>query len=436
MNKLINQLLNLSGEIAGFSIDSRTIKPGEIYVALKGAKVDGHEFLNEVKSKGAKAAIISKTYEGVCDLPLIKVDDPLTYLQQLAQKFLQHHSIRIVAITGSMGKTTSKEFTAALLKSRYKVAYSPGNSNSQVGLPLAILNQMSGEEEILVLEMGMTGYNQISKLVQIAPPEVALITTVQLVHAENFDSLSDIARAKAEIFSHPATKLGILNRDIVNFDEISLIGNFEKRSFSINSAHADYYLNIANATVYSKWESSNVRLAPLPVPGQHQYNNLLGACVVARYFDVEWQLINQTIAQLELPEKRLQFVEHKGILFLNDSYNAAEMSVKAALETLPNPREGGKKIAVLGSMMELGKFSEGCHRRVGEFALNHVDTLCCFGRECEPISQVWKEAGRSVELFTDREKMMEFLRKALQPNDVVLLKGSRSKELWKVIEDL
>lgn len=436
----INQIANDLGlpwqghsiGIDGFSFDSRTIKQGEVFVALKGAKVDGHDFLNDVRERGASGAIVSRSYCGPdFGLPLFKVDNPLEAFQQLARLTLLRQKTRVVAITGSMGKTTTKEFTAKLLSTRFQVAHSPGNSNSQVGLPFSILNHLSAHEEILVLEMGMTESGQITKLVNIAPPEVALITTAQLVHAENFASIEEIALAKGEIFSHSSTKLGIIQREIANYNALCQIGSAKKVSFSTVDSSADYYLDIDNLTV-----NSDIKINPLMVPGRHHYNNLLGACAIARYFGIDWSEINQIIPQLFLPEKRLQFIEHKGILFLNDSYNAAEMSVKGALETLPSSKNGGRKIAVLGSMMELGKFSEECHRRVGEFALQHVDHLYCFGIECEPMYHLWKEAGKPAQLFIDRDKLMQTLREILQPNDVVLLKGSRSKQLWRVLEEL
>jgi UDP-N-acetylmuramoyl-tripeptide--D-alanyl-D-alanine ligase len=174
----------------------------------------------------------------------------------------------------------------------------------------------------------------------------------------------------------------------------------------------------------------------LPVPGRHNVHNFLAAVAVARYFAIDWDRIREGAAKLSLPEKRLQFVPKKGMLFLNDSYNASELSVKAALETLPAPKGSGRKIAVLGSMMELGAFSDGCHRRVGEHALGYVDRMFCLGEECLPIQEVWKEAGRPVSLFHDRGDLAAVLKEALEEGDVVLLKGSRSKELWKILDEI
>lgn len=438
----IAHLLNCSAvlpphAIQGYSIDSRLVKPGELFFALKGERVDGHDFLLEVQQRGAIAAVVSKNYQGsIPGLHLLPVEDPLQALQELAQTLLARCSSRVVAITGSIGKTSTKEFIKTLLATRYHVAASPGNSNSQVGIPLTILNHTTGEEDILVLEMGMTTSGHLARLVQIAPPEVAVLTTIALVHACNFESIEEIARAKAEIFSHPHTRLGILHRDIPIFSEICQTGNCPKLSFSTQNMQADYVLDMKTYELKTPLEDERRSLSPLPIPGKHNLHNFLVALAVARYFDVSWEAIQQAIPTLSLPDRRLQFVQHKQALFLNDSYNASEFSVKAALEILPPPAAGGKKIAVLGSMLELGKFSDDCHARVGEFALQHVEELYCLGEECRPIYDIWSQAGRAVRLFNQRQELVHYLRQILQPVDVVLLKGSRSKELWKVLEEL
>lgn len=437
----IAHLLHCEGEFAsfltqGFSVDSRLVKKGELFFALKGERVDGHDFLKKVSQQGAIGAVVSKEYRGEIEgFPLIRVDNPLVALQELGAQALAEHSPRIVAITGSLGKTTTKEFTKHLLSTRYRVAATPGNSNSQVGLPLAILNHSRGDEEIFVIEMGMTLPGHIARLVQIAPPEVAVITSVALVHACQFDAIEDIGRTKGEIFSHPKTKLGILHRDISNYTELCQIGSFPKISFSILSEEADYFLN-SRKMVYTALERGEKSIQNFLIPGRHNLHNLLAAIAVARYFQVEWEDINQATSTMVLPDRRLQFVQHRNMVFLNDSYNAAEMSVKSALEILPQPEKGGRKIAVLGSMMELGKFSDDCHARVGEYALNYVEKMYCLGEECSPIYDIWKQAGRPVQLFKQRIDLVDALKKELKPLDVILLKGSRSKELWKVLEEL
>jgi UDP-N-acetylmuramoyl-tripeptide--D-alanyl-D-alanine ligase len=438
----ICQTLSISDNVpsvtpTGYSTDTRTLKKGELYIALRGERVDGHDCLEHAKQQGACAALVATSYQGAnFGLILLRVENPLIAFQELARKALQKHPVRIAAITGSLGKTTTKEFLKTLLESKYKVSASPGNSNSQVGIPLAIMNHTDGSEEIIVLEMGMTHPKQISNLIDIAPPEMAILTTAALVHAWNFDSLEDIARAKSEIYSHPKTKHAVIHADISNFEEIKLLGSGKKVSFSTNNPQADYFVSTNDNELCVTEQGKTVSFGTLPLPGKHNIHNLLAAIAGARYFDVSWEQIRQALPKLQLPERRLQFVQRNGITFLNDAYNAAELSVKAALESLPEPEKGGRKIAVLGSMMELGKFSDDCHYRVGEHALKYVETVFCLGEETRPIYNLWKNEGRSAEIFHDRESLVQSLKKIVKPNDVILLKGSRSKELWKVVEEL
>lgn len=432
---LFNTQVNSNSEIEGVCIDSRLLKPGNLFFALKGDHVDGHAFLGDVASKGAVGAVVSKGYKGPAyGLPLISVDDPLHMLQEWTRHVIAQRNVKIVAITGSVGKTTTKEFVRTLLSTQYRVAASPGNSNSQVGIPLTIHNHTTGDEEILVLEMGMTHPGNLLRLVQIAPPEVALITNVELVHACNFNTLEDIAWAKAEIFSSPQTRLGILQREIINFSNIVTATRCHKVSFSMTMPEADYFMQ--GDCVEAKLERQKIKLGPFPLPGKHNLQNFLAAITIARHYHVTWDHILQAMSSLVLPERRLQFVEQRGIRFLNDSYNANELSVKGALDVLPPAQKGGKKIAVLGSMMELGKFSKDCHTRVGEFALDKVDSVYCLGEECKPIYEIFCRAGKPTGLFLDRPALIAHLKGILRPGDSVLLKGSRSKELWKVLEEI
>jgi UDP-N-acetylmuramoyl-tripeptide--D-alanyl-D-alanine ligase len=422
--------------ISGVCVDTRLLELDHLFFALPGERVDGHAFLQEAALKGAAGAVVCKSYQGPdFNLTLLRVDDPLSALQDLAARMVAQSSTRIVAITGSLGKTTVKDFIKALLSTKYRVMHTPGNSNSKIGLPLAILNHMTGQEEILVLEMGMTHPGQLLRLVHICPPEVAVITSVALVHACNFDSLEDIAKAKAEILLHSGTRVGIIPREICNYDEIMSLLHCQKISFSTQCPDADYYLNPQVPQIVEDHVKQQVAsIGSLKLPGRHNLHNLLAAVAVARYFDVSWEDIAATVSSLQLPERRLQQLHHKGIHFVNDAYNAAELSIKAALEALPQGL--GNKVAVLGSMMELGKFSWDCHERVGEFALNYVDQVYCLGEECQPIYEIFKKAGRPTALFLDRQALVEHLKAVLRPNDVVLLKGSRSKELWKVLEEI
>lgn len=420
----------------GCCVDSRILQAGQLFFALKGARTDGHDFLAQVAKMGAGAAVVDRAYAGPnYGLELFSVADVLSFLQDLAKDCLKEIKTKVVAVTGSIGKTTTKEFLRAFLAQRYRVAASPGNSNSQIGLPLAILNHTDGTEELLVLEMGMTHPGQISQLVTIAPPDVALLTNVSLAHAGNFDDLAHIARTKAEIFTSPKTRLGLLPRDIEIFEELRGIGPCEKRSFSSKGSPADYVLVATQDQLAIEVAGKRHALGLLPVAGLHNRHNMLAAAATAYELGVTWEEMARAVPLLTLPERRLQVVQKNGVCFINDAYNAPPAAVVAALMSMPIPQSGGRRVAVLGTMPDLGKFSDACHREVGARALEAVDELYCLGKECAPMQEAWKEAGRSANWYLDRAPLLTALRKNLRPGDVVLIKGANTKQMWQLIDE-
>ncbi|MEI8365969.1 MAG: UDP-N-acetylmuramoyl-tripeptide--D-alanyl-D-alanine ligase [Parachlamydiaceae bacterium] len=424
--------------IQGVAVDSRLLRQGDLFLALPGEKTDGHQFLSQAAERGASGAVVSMDYQGDnFGLPLIRSRNVLGSLQYLAKTTLQESDAYIVAVTGSLGKTTTKGFISSLLKQKFKVTSSPGNSNSQIGLPLTILNHVTFDEHVIVLEMGMTGPGHITQLVEIAPPDIAVVTIVSMVHACYFDSIEDIARAKGEIFSHPLTSLGIYHQDSDLDRALSSSGTCNKKSFSTTSCNADFYLLADDqGLLVTERAGTSFRFSDLEVPGKHNHHNFLSAVAVAKSLGMSHEEIAFAQKTLELPERRLQFIEKSGVLFINDAYNASALSIEAALNALPEPPIGGRKIAVLGGIVELGKFSEEIHRAVGEYALNHVDCMFCFGEDCLPIFDCWQSLKRPVVWAVDRQALLAALRKQLLPGDVVLLKGSHVKEVYKILDEL
>jgi len=400
---------------AGFSADSRLTQPGHLFFALPGEKTDGHQFLKEVAQKKAQAAIVSKSYSGPdFGLTLFYVDDPLLTLQECARFKLQNRRPKIVGITGTVGKTSCKEFVVTLLEGSKKIAWSPKSYNSKISLPLTILNHAALGEEVLILEMAMSKKGEIARLVEIAPPDIAVITAISLVHAENFATLDEIAQAKGEILTHPQTRLGI----IPPYGFLQEMGSCSKKTVSFDGPNADYHMG-------------NVPLPALELPPHHQYNALL-AMVVCRELGLEWEEILPRTQLLRVLEGRGAVVEKSGVYFVNDTYNASPQSMKAALDAFPSA--SGKRLAVLGEMKELGKFSEQAHKEVGTHALDKLDYLICTGNECAPIEEVWKREGRPVEHFVTNQDALQALRQVAKPGDVVLLKGSHSCRLWELLE--
>ncbi len=438
---LINSPLQ-NGKLAfGACVDSRLLKVGDLFFACPGANCDGHQFLANAALKNASAAVVSEEYTGNdFGLPLIRVKSPELALQILAKKMLQSYPATIIAVTGSAGKTTTKEFLAHLLATKFRVASTPGNYNSQLGLPLTILNHISGDEEMIVLEMGMTKAGHISSLVNIAPPDIALITGVSLAHAENFENLEAIIAAKAEIFSHPKTRLGIYDYQLKNSPSVekTLHGlhhrDFRSVSFACDNHGADYIGKLTpQGFELGHKDTTIVQFAPLSFPGKHNLHNFIAAALAANQCGIDWEHIQYAAKTLTLPPMRLQVEEHHGITIVNDSYNALPAAVKVALNSLPMPQSGGKKIAVLSEMRELGSFSEQCHLEIGEYALPLVDVLICLGNECAPIYAIWTKAGRPIFWVKDVAEISVHLSALVKTGDVLLVKGSRSSKLSSFI---
>ncbi|MEX1012304.1 MAG: Mur ligase family protein [Waddliaceae bacterium] len=391
-------------ECTRVAVDSRKVQPGDLFIALKGAHVDGHDFLDEAKARGAKMAVVSRKTSS--DLEQVVVVDPIAILHEIAKEKLAKRSARVIAITGSYGKTTTKEFVATLLEEKFCVWKTPGNCNSQVGLPLELINGVQESHEILILEMGMDGPGQLDLLTSIAPPDIAVITCVSLVHAANFDSIEEIAKAKGEILKRAKIRL-------IPYEWKGVLNGF---TFSLSDPRADFYL-----------EKGSVEL-----PAPHFALNFLIASLIATLLGMEQTEILKRMEHLNLPEKRFQIIEKKGVTFVDDAYNACVDSVKAALCSMP--KRTGRRIAVLGSMLELGSFSEACHLDIAEFALPHLDQLIVFGKEAEVMHEFWKENGRSCLFFESIEELMKSMRKEICEGDVVLIKGSHGTGLWRIVE--
>jgi UDP-N-acetylmuramoyl-tripeptide--D-alanyl-D-alanine ligase len=386
--------------IDGYAIDSRAVQPGNLFFALPGKKTDGHHFLFEAAQKGAKAALVSKTYRGKSfGLCLLAVEDVRAALQKLAHRACNE---RVIAITGSVGKTTTKEFLAHLLSAKYRIFKTEGSFNSQLSLPLALLNK-EGAYDFLVLEMGMTERGEIARLVQVAPPEIAVVTKIALAHVAYFpDGLSGIAKAKAEIFSHPKTRLAVVSRQAA-----SLIGAIpcETRFYDLEKA-------------------------PLCFSAVHLQEDFLAAAAVCRVCGLSDEEIAARAKTLPTVPLRFEMVEKEGITFIKDCYNANPESMRAAFASFP--KGGKRRLAILGSMVELGAYSEKEHRAVGELAAECVDELFCLGEDCRAMVEPFEKKGKRATLFSSLELLKIKMEKSMQKGDIVLVKGSKIHKLWEL----
>ncbi len=417
--------------IRGFRQDSRLIQPSDLFFALLGDRVDGHAFLGEVAKKGAVAAVISKQYRGPSyGLFLLAVEDVMNALHLLAQVLFSKRNTRVIAVTGSAGKTTIKEFIATLLSAQFRVAKTPGNANSRIGVPLALLNA-DKEADIFVVEMGMSQKGQIAKLTSIAPPEIAVITNIGLAHSAYFpEGLESIAQAKAEILSSNKTRLAILGPNVGNFFAIknSLV---PKKNYGLSEG-LDLYLQAHGEKFYLMGKAGGSSFFSLPFQAEHLWENFCGAALIAREFGICWEKIIEQTKQLKTLSHRFTIIEKEGIVFVDDSYNASLSSMRAAFKSLPKPK--GKTIAVIGDMKELGQFTAICHLEVAKYALEVADILLCLGEDCALMVELFIKNKRKAYLYHGFQDLYRAVHAFAEQGDVVLIKGANSHQLWRILD--
>ncbi len=424
--------LGLSGQFEGqvthVQVDSKKAGPGTLFFAHKGKRFDGHDFLEEASSKGAIGAVVSKTYSGPnFGLQLLRVENVIRSLQEIAKVVLDQTHPYIIGITGSLGKTTTKEFTTTLLRERFRVNCSEGNQNSQIGLPMTILNR-DEEEDILILEMAMSEQGQLKRLINIAPPDLAVVTRVSASHFDNFGDLGGIARAKGEIFSSPRTRLGILSTQAAQFLEIISQGKSGKTTCGEGG---DYQLR--ENRIFDNTEHSPE--IALPFEATHLRDNFLLAACIARNLGLSWDEIAKGAEKLKPYKHRFETRWHEGICFIDDSYNANPESTKAALANIPKPKTTGKTIVVFGEMVGLGKECQEGHLEVAEYAASHVDQALLFGSKCQVMLPVFEKKQTAAELCSSLLELKTKLHEMASSGDVVLIKGSNPNELWRLFDE-
>jgi UDP-N-acetylmuramoyl-tripeptide--D-alanyl-D-alanine ligase len=410
IGKWLSKSVNVQLPITSFAIDSRDVVQGSVFIALKGQTVDGHNYLKEVKDKGAFAAIVSLDYKGSdFGLILFFVEDPLKALHEIARCALAERKTKIIGITGSIGKTTTKEFLYDILKRKFKVHKTLGNRNSQATMPLAIL-EAKGDEEYLILEMSMTEKGNILNLVKIAPTDIVILNPVVACHSKNFESVTGIAEAKSEIFCEK-TKFAVVHERAYKFD---VVKDRMPKDFVISPKRVDF---------------------ETPFTESHLLENISAAIEVAKYLGMNDYEIKDVVKFLKPIERRFEKkVKHK-ITFIDDSYNANATSMIAALRNLPKPKSLSRTLAVLGSMKDLGSYSFISHVEVAKEAKERIDELFCIGEEAKVMHEEFKKSGKPSKYFECYNELKNELKKTAKQGDVVLVKGSNSHQLWKVISD-
>ncbi len=426
--------------VQGYSIDSRTVGPGQLFFAVKGERLDGHDFVEQALEKGAAAAVVRRNQLGRYPRKarLLTVEDTLVALQTLATAVRKLWGKPLIAVTGSAGKTTTKEAIAHVLSGRFRVLKSEGNFNNHFGLPLMLL-KLEPEYDVAVIEMGMSHAGEIRALARIAQPEIGVVTNVAPVHLEFFDSLAGIARAKYELIeSLPASGVAVLNADD---DYVSQFGRGFKGKVVMYGTRAT--ADVRAEKIQSKGREGvefdvvidGVREhASLPLVGEHNVLNALAAVAVGLERGMKPSEAVGALATLVPAEKRGQVLQVGNITVINDCYNSNPKALEAMVDALA-AMAGKRRIAVAGEMLELGAAGETMHRQAGQhIAEKKIDVLLGVRGLAEAMVSAAKQAGMRAEFVVASEEAGEWLAREAQDGDVVLLKASRGVKLEKALE--
>lgn len=420
----------LSQPITGIQTDSRMLKPGEVFIAFRGERFDGHEFLPGVFAKGALAAIVDEKYQAQ-EFPELQVKNTLVAYQQIARWWRDRFDIPVIGVTGSVGKTTTKELIAAILSTQGSVLKTYANYNNEIGVPKTLLG-LQPQHQYAVIEMAMRGQGQIAELTQIARPNIGVITNVGTAHIELLGSEAAIANAKCELLAQmPTDGVAILNHD--NPLLLETAAKFwEGRCITFGFSGGDIQGQmIDNHTI----EVDGIQL-PLPLPGRHNASNFMAALAVARVLNIDWSILRSGL-MVDMPGGRSQRFEFaKDVVILDETYNAAPEAMIAALNLLAET-PGKRRIAVLGAMKELGERSLSLHQRIGKTVRDlKLDALLILidGEDAQAIAM--NAEGIPTECFSTHQDLISRLKTFVKPGDRLLFKAAHSVGLDKVVHSL
>lgn len=419
-------------DIQNFEKDTRIIQKGDMYVAIKGEKFDGNDFYKDAINKGAVACLMSKEPDEKIG-SIVLVENTVKAIQQIAAYKRSQVDIPVVAVTGSVGKTSTKDIVAAVMSQKYKVLKTQGNLNNDIGLPFTLLRLH--DENAIVVEMGMNHFGEISLLTSIAKPTLAIITNIGTAHIGNLGSRENILKAKLEILE------GLQGNSVIINNDNDLLSDWAEKNkekyniitYGINNKNSKYVAE----DIHSYEDRSEYRIdgkeVVVPVGGEHFVLNSLCAIAVGRYFDIPMAKITEGISGFELTKGRMEIEKAKcGASIINDTYNANYDSMKAAIEYLEKI-EGKRKIAVLGDMKELGEYSESLHRKVGE-EVKDIDILITIGELAKCIEET--ADVREMLHFDNNESALKYLKKIMKKDDIILLKASNSMKFGDIAKEL
>lgn len=436
--------VRLAKRLSGISTDSRSVQPGNLFFAIKGEVFDAHEFIDQVLQKNISGLVVShEWFRSKGDThkaaPIIVVDNVLHAYQELARYYRKKFSLPIIALSGSAGKTTTKEAIFAVLSKKYKVLKNIKSFNNHVGVPATLYNLLS-EHEILLTEMGTNHFGELERLSYLVEPDVCLLTNIGYAHLEFFKNLDGVARAKMEIFAHAQPNATA----IYNADDLILAAQdypaSRTISFGLNSqAEIRGRIKGCDDLACYTFELAG-QMISLRVPGRHNVYNALAAAAVGMHFSMDLPEIKSGLESFVPVDNRMQVMKIGEVTVINDSYNSNPSSCAAAIASAGDMKVAGsgRKIAVLGDMLELGEFSQREHENLADrVAEQRFDALFLFGKATEATAA--KAQERSVPFvvhFNDKEILHQEIVNFVHANDLVLVKGSRGMRMESVVESL
>jgi len=431
-------------KVENICTDSRKIAKGDLFIALIGEKFDGHHFAREAVEKGADGLIIDRKVEIDSDREIFKilVNNTTKALQDLANYYRnQFEELKVIGITGSSGKTTTKDMLAGVLKEKYSILKTEENLNNQIGVPLTLLS-LQGKEEFAVIEMGMSASGEIRTLARIAEPQIGVITNVGPAHLQDLKTIQNVAGAKGELIAElPEDSLAVLNYDNEYVREMKekFKGNnliyfgFNKKA-DIRAVNVNDNEQNVCFTVQYQNQKKDIKLN---IPGKHNVYNALSVIAIAREFNIGWEDIQKGLLNFDLTTLRMEIIENNDIVIINDAYNANPLSMKAGIDVLCKIAKS-RSFAVLGDMLELGDIEKEAHRKVGHYVADkNIDFLITVGKLGQLIAKGAKKKGMNAEkvIGVKNNKMAaEILTNHLKKNDSVLVKGSRSMGMEEIVE--
>lgn len=426
-------------EIKAVSTDTRKIEEGTMFIALKGENFNGNNYVLDAFNKGAKIAIVD---EVKCDLnelkedvALIKVQNTGRALMDLAKFYREKLGLKVVGITGSAGKTSTKDLVAAVLSYKYKVFKTKGNFNNEIGLPLMIL-ELDSTYDVAILEMGMRGLGQIKELAEIASPDLGIITNIGISHIEILKTRENILKAKMEIatfFDKNNTLVVCGNDDFLGAlpeAEYKIVKTGVGENFEVGAKNIALEELSSKFTVYDGEKEEEFSL---DMPGEHNISNLMLGIAIAKELGVSFEEMKRGLKNIEATSMRLELIKKDGFSILNDCYNSSPVAVKSAIDVMKNI-EGKRRIAVLGTMRELGHKSEEAHEEIGKYAKeNGIEKVLCFGDFSENIKEGY---GEGCTVYENKEELIKDLLNIICDGDIILVKASRSLKFEEITKAL